>query len=103
MLTSNDEAMLSSIDYVSGLLVNETCDILQDIVNKFIPNEYQSNCTKYISVAKTFVKNQFKDQVMKEDGCFFHGLDYALSRDMPLRQNTNNNACRISLFLYVTT
>ena len=54
VLTSSDEAMLSSIDYVSGLLVNETCDTLQDIVDKVIPNEFQSKCTKYITVAKNF-------------------------------------------------
>ena len=99
VLTSNDEAMLSSIDYVSGLLVNETCETLQDIVDKLIPNEHQSKCTKYISAAKNFMKNQFKDQVMKQDDCCFHGLDYALSRNMVLRENTNDNACKFPFFV----
>ena len=33
ILTSNDESMLSSIDYVTGLLVNETSETLQDIID----------------------------------------------------------------------
>ena len=56
ILTTNDEAMLKSIDYVSGLLANETCETLQDIVDRLIPNEHHYECTKYISVAKNFMK-----------------------------------------------
>lgn len=38
ILTSNDESMLSSIDYVSELLVNETSETLQDIIDSLLTN-----------------------------------------------------------------
>ena len=57
ILSTNDDAMLSSIDYVSGLLVNETCETLQEIVERLIPTEFQTKCTKFISIAKNFMKN----------------------------------------------
>ena len=99
ILTTNDEAMLKSIDYVSGLLANETCGTLQDIVDRLLPNEHQNECTRYISVAKNFMKNQFKYQLMLEDDCCFHSLQYALCKEFPLRENTNDNACKFPFFL----
>ena len=83
LLSTNDDAILSSIDYVSDLLVNETCETLQKIVERLIPTEFQTKCTKFISIAKNFMKNQYKDRIMMDDNCCFHGLKYALSHDMP--------------------
>ena len=39
VLTSSDGAMLNSIDYVTCMLVNETCETLQDIIDTVIMNE----------------------------------------------------------------
>lgn len=76
---------------MTGLLVNETCETLQDIIDRVFPNEHRDDCTKLVSVARNFIKNQFKDIVVQENDCCFHGLDYALSRNMSLRENTNDN------------
>ena len=81
VLTSIDEFMLKSIDFVSGILYNETCETLQDIIDQLIPNEQRDNCTNLVMLAKNFMKNQFKDQLMKTDECCFHGIEYALSRN----------------------
>ena len=97
-LTASDEAMLSSVDYVAGLLVNETCETLQDMIERIIPNEHREDCTKLVSVSRNFMKNQFKDIVTKTDDCCFHGIDYALSRNMPLRENTNDNGCKFPFY-----
>ena len=99
VLTTNDEAMLQSIDYVSGLLGNETCETLQDIVDKLVPTNLHRKCTNYITIAKNFIKNQFKNQIMQEDDCCFHSLQYALCKDMPLRENTNDNACKFPFYV----
>ena len=64
ILTTNDKAMLKSIDLVSGLLGNETYGTLQGIVDRLLSNKYPNEFTKYISVAKNFMKNQFKYQIM---------------------------------------
>ena len=74
VLTSNDESMLKSIYYVSGLLCNETCETLPDIIDQVIPNEQRDDCTKLVILAKNSMKNQFKDQLMKIDECCFHGI-----------------------------
>ena len=99
ILSANDNAMLSSIDYVSGLLVNETCETLQNVVERLVPTEHRSECTKFITVAKNFMKAQFKDKIILEDDCCFHGLRYALSSNMTQRDNTHDNACKFPFFI----
>ena len=50
ILTSNDESMLSSIDYVTGLLVNESSETLQDIIDSLLTNSQdQSKFTKMLT------------------------------------------------------
>ena len=100
VLTSSDQAMLNSIDYVTCMLVNESCEILQDIIDKVIMNEHREECTKYVTIAKNFMKNQFKTSIMNnDDDCCFHGFIYALTRDMPNRTNTNDNGVKFPFFL----
>ena len=99
IFSTNDDAMLSSIDYVTGLLVNETCETLQDIVERLVPIESRTECSTFITVAKNFMKNQYKDRIIIDDNCCFHGLKYALSRDMAQRDNTNDNGCKFPFFL----
>ena len=53
ILTSNDESMLSSIDYVTGLLVNETSETLQDIIDSLLTNSQdRSEFTKMLTSTK---------------------------------------------------
>lgn len=99
VLTSNDEAMLSSVDYVSGLLCNETCETLQEIIDQMIPNDQRDDCTKLVSVAKNFMKNQFKDHLLKDDECCFHGVEYALSRNTALKENIDDNGCKFPFYV----
>jgi len=105
VLTNNDEAMLKSIDYVSGLLCNETCETLQEIIDRIVPMEHRVECTNLVSIAKNFMKNQFKDYFVSEDDCCFHGINYALSRDKALRENTNDNGCKFPFYVchYLTS
>ncbi len=52
-----------------------------------------------LTSTKNFLENQIKDQVLKSDDCSFHGLDYALSCDMPQRNNIDDNACKYPFYL----
>ena len=65
VLTSSDQAMLNSIDYVTCMLVNESCKILQDMIDKVVMNEHCDECSKYLIATKNFMKNQFKDVIKK--------------------------------------
>ena len=61
VLSSSDQAMLNSIDCVTCILVNESCEILQDMIDKVVMNEHRDKCSKYLIATKKFMKNQFKD------------------------------------------
>ena len=99
VLTSSDQAMLNSIDYVTCMLVNESCKILQDMINIVVMNEHHDECSKYLIATKKFMKNQFKNIIKQEnDNCCFHGFTYALSRDLPTRKNTNDNGPKFPFF-----
>ena len=89
---------MSWINDVSGLLVNETCDILQDIVERLISTDSCRECTKSISVAKNIMKNHLKDQIIMDNNCCFYGLKYALSHDMAQRDGPKNNGYKLSFF-----
>ena len=53
ILISNDESMLSSIDYVTGLIVNETSETLQGIIDSLLTNiKDQSEFTKILTSTK---------------------------------------------------
>jgi len=100
VLTSSDQAMLNSIDYVTCMLVNESREILQDIIEKAIMNEHREKCSNYVTIAKNFLKNQFKNHIVEDDDdCCFHGFGYALSRDMMTRSNTNDNGCKFPFYV----
>ena len=71
VLTSSDHIMLNSIDYVTGMIVNESYEIHQDIIDKVIINEHRDECTKDLVVAKTFIKNQLKNHIKKDDDGYF--------------------------------
>ena len=45
VMTSSDQVMLSSIDYITCMLINESCEILQDMIEKLILNKHREYCT----------------------------------------------------------
>ena len=52
-------------------------------------------------VAKHFMKNQFKNHIVKDnDNCGIHGCQYALSRNFPKRSNTDDNGYQFPFFCY---
>ena len=79
--------MLNSIDYVTNMLVNESCEILQDIIENAISNQHRDQCTIFVVVTKNFLKNQFKNHItIDDDKVCFHGFQYALSRRIAYRE-----------------
>ena len=39
LITATDQASLYAIDYVTSLLVNETAEVMQDIIDKLLPTD----------------------------------------------------------------
>ena len=46
VLTSFDQGMLTSIDKVTSIFVNETKETLKEIIDKVVMNEHQDKSTK---------------------------------------------------------
>ena len=88
------------IRYVTCILANETCETLQDIFDTTIINHDCEMCTNYVKVTKKNLKNQFKSHIVKDNNnCCFHGFQYALSRNLPNRSNTDGNGYKFPFFV----
>ena len=100
ILTSSDQGMLTLIDYVTLMLVNETCKTLQNIIHKAVTNKHRHKCTNYVKVAKNFMKISLRIMFQRMMMIvFFHEFLYALSRDYIDRENNNDNGCKLPFFV----
>ena len=82
-LTSCDELVLSSVDYVQALLLTDSIELLQDIVDKIKVPSLSTKFTQYLRSLNTFLKYQYPKHVIKDDKddtCCTHGLEFALGR-----------------------
>ena len=82
-LTSCDELVLSSVDYVQALLLTEPIDLLQDITDKIKVPSVSSKITLYLQSLSNFLKYQYPKHVQKDDSsdsCCTHGLQFSLGR-----------------------
>ena len=53
-ITSTDEVTLTAIDYVTSLLVNEPCEVLQSIIGKCLHPSKQTYVTSMVLCAYNF-------------------------------------------------
>jgi len=82
-LTSCDELVLSSVDYVQALLLTDSIELLQDIVDKIKVPSVSTKFTQYLRSLNAFLKYQYPKHVIKndtDDTCCTHGLEFALGR-----------------------
>ncbi len=80
-LTQDDESILTAIEYVSSTLVDEPCEMLQDIIEQLFAPLHQRQITKLVQSAKYFLKHKYKSHVMNTDyKLCYHELNYALDR-----------------------
>jgi hypothetical protein len=73
--------LVACVDYVLGNLLNDPIERLQDIVGKFLQpqSEKYNNTTRYITLARNFLKVQFDTHRAKKDWDGFHDIDHALA------------------------
>ena len=80
-LTVPTRNIATCIDYVQALLVSEPIELLQEIVEKFVPIPSQDIYRDYLTSVSTFLKNTYqKHAVISEDNCVAHDLKYILGR-----------------------
>ena len=90
---------MSAIDYVTSILVNETCELLQDIVDKIIPPIYREQSSNMIHSTKYFLKNQCASHSLchNDDVCY-HGTTYGLSKNAEAKMNTQCSECKFPFY-----
>ena len=98
-ITANDQATLCAIDYVTSLLVNETTEVLQNIVDSMISVDDQENATNLILSASKFLKHHYQDHVRIEDDICYHGLSYALGKTTQDKISTSCKSCKFPFFV----
>jgi hypothetical protein len=82
-VVSGDSRMLTAVDYVTGLLLHDTCNILLRIIKEFLLGYQEEKVDRFIQlleVAQNFLKVQFISHARKKDGCCTHGTDFGLSK-----------------------
>ena len=73
--------LISSVDYDQSLLVHEPIELLNDIVDKLLPNHKRERLSQYLTSLSTYLKYTFdKHVVMGNDTCSTLGIDYTLER-----------------------
>ena len=79
-VTSSEEIIVGSIDYVMSLLLSEPIELMQDIVNKFFVNDTKQKFTTYLNSLTQFLKYTYNKHILLQDESCTHGLEYGLGR-----------------------
>ena len=104
LVTSTDQASLYAIDYVTSLLVNETTEVLQDVIDKMLDTNLARQLSEMLSVAAYFLKHNYKHHIVLEgDDVRYHGLKHALNKKTPSTTEVEKtshtcNACRFPFY-----
>lgn len=84
VITSREETMKTSVDYVTGILVNEPVEISQSIIDKFTSGELHERLTEDLTVAKNFLKYQYDEHAIDGDGDndddAYHSVTFSLQK-----------------------
>ena len=57
-VTASDQESFYAIDYVTSLLVNETSELMQDIIDKLIPSDKVTHVSTLPSSSNYFLKHR---------------------------------------------
>ena len=101
LITAYDQSVLSSVDYVSTILVDSTSERLQAIISTCLSHDKHKHttATNLLKSASHFLKHDYTDHVERNnDTICFHGLEYGLSKGSShgtdARHNSNCSACK---------
>lgn len=86
VLTNSGEKLVSSVDYVRGVLIHDVVDVLQRIIDDCVTSKQKiADLTRMLKNASNFLKNQYKTHVLREDDCDSHGIDHGLLAPVVLK------------------
>ena len=81
-LTVSSKSIVTSVDYVQALLVQEPIEILQEIIDALIPTTEKDKLSQYLTATGSFLKYRYNHHVpIQNDDCATHNLCYILGRN----------------------
>ena len=102
-ITSIDEVKLTAIDYVTSLLVDEPCEVLQTIITKCLHLSQQVYVTLMVLCARNFLKHQYADhasQANESDRICYHGINYGLLKVGSPHTSYDCCACKFPYYCF---
>ena len=99
--TAHDQVSLSAIDYVTSTLVNETSEVLQNIVDKVIVPINRLQASNMIHSAKYFLKHKYSSHCVRAgDDICYHGLKYGLTKfPNDEKSSTDCSGCKFPFYV----
>ena len=98
-ITACEQVSLNAIDYVTSTLVNETCEVLQDIVERIVPPINRDHASNMIHTAKYFLKHRYASHTLRDnDDICYHGLAHGLSKNAEPQINTQCQECKFPFY-----
>jgi hypothetical protein len=80
-VVSGDSRMLTAVDYVTGYLVHDTCNILLRIIRDLLSHTGRvAQYIQWLEVTRNFLKVQYIGHARKSDDCCTHGLEHGLCK-----------------------
>lgn len=86
-VTGRNQRALTAVDFTVGLLVNDTCTKIENIINTCFNPSKAKELQDLMLVCRNFLKVQFDDHLLKDDTCSLHDLQYALDKDSTQQKN----------------
>ncbi|CAB9519427.1 unknown protein [Seminavis robusta] len=84
LVVSGDSGMLTAVDYVTSMLLHDTCNLLLRIIGDMLASDQGivEKFTTWLEVTRNFLKVQYIEHArMDEDNeCCSHGLQHALGQ-----------------------
>jgi hypothetical protein len=81
-ITSGGVEMQTAVDYVTGILLDDPCNLLLEIINDWLGKtpKVAEDMVRLLEITRNFLKNQFISHARKRDGFCTHSYCHALAK-----------------------
>ena len=80
-LTYSEEVLIGSVDYVQALLISDSIELLQLVIDKFFIGDLQKELSSNLySLTQSLKCTYNKHMIIEKDDCRTHGIEYSLGR-----------------------
>ena len=107
-ITGGEEKIFTAVDYVTGVLVHDSIEMLQKISDDFIQNNVDKvTLSRQLELVRNFFKQQYDSHVQIEnDNVDTHGIEYGLKKLHPEKEINaavrveTCNSCRFNVVFF---